>query len=148
MKAILLDLDGTACDVRSIKHHVEGSVKNLDRYHLESVNCPPNAHVLKLVDEFRNDHAILVVTARDFKYYQSTVIWLDQHNIAYNDIFMRSRGDVRPDYEVKSDMLTEIIKKGYSPVHAFDDNPAIIRLWSEHGIETTFIEGYGFDSHE
>ncbi|WP_092501608.1 hypothetical protein [Agrococcus jejuensis] len=42
--AVLFDVDGTLCDVRSIRHHVDGTGRrNFDAFHAESIDCPPHA---------------------------------------------------------------------------------------------------------
>lgn len=57
---------------------------------------------------------------------------------------MRGAKDMRPDYEVKSDIL-KVIQKSWEITHATDDNPKIIKLWQEHNIPTTIIEGWEDD---
>ncbi len=39
--AVLLDFDGVLCDVRKL-----GRIVDLDRWHVESVNCPPHPAVV------------------------------------------------------------------------------------------------------
>jgi hypothetical protein len=45
------------------------------------------------------------------------------------------------EYEVKKDML-DTIRKAYTVIHAWDDNPSIIKLWTEEGIPTTTVPGW------
>ena len=33
---------------------------------------------------------------------------------------------------------------GYDIEEAYDDNPAIIKLWQKHGIKTVYVQGFGF----
>jgi len=49
--------------------------------------------------------------------------------------------DHRKDYLVKSDILRQI-RARFEPIHAWDDNPAIIRLWNEQGIPCTVVPGW------
>ncbi len=46
LTAIIFDMDGTLCDVSAIRHLVKGDERDFDKFHTESVNCPPYAHVL------------------------------------------------------------------------------------------------------
>ena len=55
--------------------------------------------------------------------------------------FMRGNDDNRKDYEVKKDMLNTI-RKNWEVIYAVDDNPSIIKLWTEEGIPTTIVDGW------
>lgn len=139
-------MDGTLCDVRSIRHYVLGKERNYHKFHTESVNCPGN---LDVVEAAQKDHAdgraVLIVTAREDTFSTHTTFWLGFQEVEYDRMYMRKRGDFRPDYEVKKDILDQIRKDGYNVVHAWDDNPNVIRLWQEEGIPVTIVEGFGFD---
>ena len=63
------------------------------------------------------------------------------HGVPSDMLMMRGNEDNRKDYEVKRDMLNTI-RKAYDVVHAWDDNPAIIRLWAEEGIPHTVVPGW------
>lgn len=149
-KAVICDMDGTLVDVSSIRHHVRGGIlpdgsykrKNFDAFHTESATCPPIQETLDLVTWHREAGTkIIIVTARSRRYRVPTVWWLLWNNIETDDLFMRRDGDHRPDYEVKKDLLVEI-RKRWTPIHALDDNPNVIRLWQEEGIPTTVIPGW------
>jgi hypothetical protein len=84
---------------------------------------------------------ILIVTARKHRYRHHTAWWLALHEVPSEELHMRANHDARPDYEVKRDMLADILCD-YQVVHAWDDNPHVLRLWSEHGIPTTTVPGW------
>ncbi len=67
-----------------------------------------------------------------------TSFWLAINNVPSVALFMRQDADNRKDYEVKKDILQHILQK-WDVVHAVDDNPNVIKLWHEYGIETTKI---------
>lgn len=148
--AIIVDMDGTLVDVSSIRYHVrggrnpDGSYKKKDftAFHEESVNCPPILRTVSMVDSLRmQGYKIIIVTARSKKFYPQTAWWLAENEIEHHAIYMRADGDYRPDYEVKKDLLVRI-RNWWEPVHAFDDNPNVVRLWVEEGIPTTVIPGW------
>lgn len=136
-EAVIVDVDGTLCDVRTIRQWVRPPKKNMHRFHTESAGMPPNQQAL---DFCLRHHAagriVLVVTARTYRFEELTRTWLNTHlSIPYLGPFMRGDNDFRPDYEVKSDIyriLTE--DHGYTIVEACDDNPNVIRLWEGLGI--------------
>lgn len=144
--AEIFDLDGTLCNVTSIRHHVLKKHKDFKSFHSESVNCPPNEEVVRAARQAKeNGRAVLVVTARSFDYVFHSMFWLNINDVPYDQIYMRAANDYRPDHEVKKDILDMIKADGYHPVGAWDDRAEIAEVWESAGIPTTIVEGYGFD---
>ena len=143
--AVIFDMDGTLANVSGIRHYVRARPKNFDKFHAESINCPPNEEVVQSARDLVTDHVILVVTARKVKWVYHTLFWLVENGVPYDELLMRDDWDDRPDYEVKRDIL-EHIRSRWTPVLAFDDNPNVIKLWEEHGIPTVHVEGWEYDN--
>ena len=142
--AIIFDMDGTLADVSSIRHHLipVDHRKDFYSFHSESVNVPPNSHVVNAAQvAHMMGHKILIVTARKFLWRHQTAWWLAMHNVPSDMLMMRGNNDQRKDYEVKKDMLMTI-RQAYDVVYAWDDNPNIIRLWKEECIPHTIVEGW------
>lgn len=140
--AVIFDMDGTLVDVQGIRHLLHGPSKDFDAFHRASVDCPPHRHVIDAVHQAQLEgHTILIVTARKHRYRHHTAWWLALHEVPSEELHMRANHDARPDYEVKRDMLADILRD-YQVVHAWDDNPHVLRLWSEHGIPTTTVPGW------
>jgi len=142
-KARIFDVDGTLCDVRTIRHHVMGDNRNFDAFHLESVNCPPHPHVVDAVRQSEAEGvAPLIVTARQFMYRNVTAFWLAMHEIPSEALYMRATGDMRPDHEVKQDILHRILNS-WDVVEAWDDNPSVIEnVWVKNGIPYVLVPGW------
>lgn len=142
-EAVIFDMDGTLCDVTSIRHHVTGAKRNFHAFHTESASCPPHPHVVEAARRMhREGKAVLIVTARKRRYERLTGFWLALHQVPSDGLYMRADEDDRPDYEVKRDILARI-RRRYRPVLAWDDNPAVIQLWQEEGIPYELVPGWG-----
>ena len=147
--AVIFDMDGTLADVSSIRHHLKfydnskrRIIKFFNKFHEESVNVPPHDHVVNAAQiAHMMGNAVLVVTARKHMWRNHTAWWLAMHNVPSDMLMMRGDEDNRPDYEVKKDML-RTIEQAYEVIHAWDDNPSIIKLWTEEGIPTTIVDGW------
>ena len=147
--AVIFDMDGTLADVSSIRHHLtkfdetrRRVIKHFDRFHAESVNVPPHFHVVNAAQVAKMlGHDVVIVTARKHMWRNHTAWWLAMHGVPSDALFMRDNEDNRPDYEVKKDIL-QTIRKSWNPIHAWDDNPNIIRLWTEENIPCTIVEGW------
>ena len=147
--AVIFDMDGTLADVSSIRHHLtkydetkRRVVKHFHRFHAESVSVPPHDHVVSAAQMAHMlGHAVLVVTARKHMWRHHTAWWLAMHDVPSDVLMMRGDEDNRKDYEVKKDML-DTLRKAYDIIHAWDDNPSIIKLWQENNIPTTVVPGW------
>ena len=143
-RAAIFDMDGTLCDVSSLRHHVDRSHpdfsgrRRFDLFHGESHLCPANDEAMALYERYRRDHRIVIVTARSAEWAMHTLVWLEDHGVDHDRLYMRDRGDYRPDVEVKRDMLAEI-RRDYEPVVAVDDSPAVIALWQREGLRTHVV---------
>jgi len=142
-------MDGTLADVSSIRHHLtkydetkRRVVKHFHRFHAESVSVPPHDHVVSAAQMAHMlGHAVLVVTARKHMWRHHTAWWLAMHDVPSDVLMMRGDEDNRKDYEVKKDML-DTLRRAYDIIHAWDDNPSIIKLWQENNIPTTVVPGW------
>ncbi len=142
IKTIIFDMDGTLVDVSSIRHHLQGGRRNFDAFHLDSVNCPPIKWVKNMAWNYHlQGYAIVIVTARSEKYRASTSWWIADNNIPSDALYMRPDKDFRPDYEVKKDTLDQLLLR-YEVIAAYDDNPNIVKLWSEYGILCHVVPGW------
>lgn len=147
--AVIFDMDGTLADVSSIRHHLtqydktkRTVIKHFNRFHAESVVVPPHDHVVNAAQMAKIlGHAVLIVTARKHMWRNHTAWWLAMNNVPSDMLMMRGNDDNRKDYEVKKDML-DTIRKAYNVIHAWDDNPSIIKLWTEEEIPTTVVPGW------
>lgn len=139
--AVIFDMDGTLCDVRSIRHHLEadpatGKKRNFHAFHSASMECPPHPQVATLAREVSAAGArIVITTAREARWSFHTALWLRDREITYDAMLMRDNGDFRPDAEVKRSLIPQLLAR-YSPVAAIDDRDDIIEVWRESGIST------------
>jgi len=141
--AAIFDMDGTLCDVTSVRHHVlDRRRRNYKAFHYGSLFCPPIQWVLDSAHRYhRAGFQILVVTARQEMWRELTSNWLDQVGAPPYALHMRKQGDLRRDKLIKGEIL-DVLLDQYDVKHAFDDNPAIIELWQERVIPYTHVPGW------
>lgn len=146
--AWIFDVDGTLCDVSSVRHHVLERPKNFDAFHSGSLDCPPHQWVVDLARSVQEaGGVVVVVTARRERWWWHTVLWLAENDVPYDVLEMRGDRDDRKDYDVKRDILTRL-RERYDIVHAVDDNPSVIALWQEEGIPTTVVPGWCYEPEQ
>lgn len=147
--AIICDVDGTLCDVRSIRHYVErpeGAQRfraNFGLFHSSSEDSPAFPSVLRLVSELeRAGYSIVVVTAREARWTELTERWLDRHGVRRAELITRRALDYRPDALIKAEICDEIQRR-YSPRLAIDDRDDILAVWASASIATVKIDDEG-----
>jgi hypothetical protein len=141
--AAIFDMDGTLCNVQSVRHHVRASPKDFDAFHEGSANCPPHEYVAESARAANLlGNAVLVVTGRMEGWRDLTVDWLNVHNVPFEALLMRKHGDFREDVVVKREILELEILPNFRIVRAFDDNPAIIKLWRAYDIDVVTVPGW------
>lgn len=142
----IFDVDGTLCDVRTLRHLVTGPRKDFDRFHEESADCPPNTTVverLRVCAAF--GHHIAIVTGRTARWRGLTEDWLQRHSIGYDSYHSRADGDFSSDDVVKAQILGRL-RQRYQVIAAFDDRPRVIRLWHGQGLRVTIAHGWFEDT--
>lgn len=140
--AEIFDMDGTLCDVRSIRHLIDGP-GSFDAFHAASIDCPPHQWVVdKALEAHAAGRAVLIVTARKWKWRNLTAMWLALHEVPSDAMWMRGNNDPRKDFMVKQGILKQI-RQYYNPVHAYDDNPDVISgVWEREHIPYTVVPGW------
>lgn len=145
IEAIIVDVDGTLCDVSGVRHYVVGDPRRRDfhSFHRASELCPAIPSTIAWVNRHAAmNRTVIVVTARNRRYEFITRRWLRKWNVPYDLLFMRGVRDERPDDQVKADILADIRGRGYDVVAAIDDNPTVIALWEREHIPVTKVPGW------
>lgn len=142
-EAVIFDMQGTLCDVSSIRHLVERAKPDFDAFHVATGDCPSFQWV---VDEAKKAHVaqkvVIVMTGMNEKFRGLVVAWLHRHEVPSSLLLMRPNRDFRKDFVVKREMLEEARLRGFSVTHAWDDNPQIVELWKRENIPVTIVPGW------
>ena len=141
--AVIVDVDGTLCDVRDIRHHLSLPKRDFDAFHAASADCLPNQQAIDYVNRAHADgHVVLIFTARQEKWRELTETWLGAHMpVPWLGPAMRPDKVYDADTLIKSRMHAAAAAH-FDIVGAIDDNPKIIELWESLGIPTEVVPGW------
>lgn len=131
MPAIIVDIDGTL----ALKRHrdiYDGS---------RCAEDEPNRDVVMLVSDWAASHEnsgeIIFVSGRSAEWRDETADWICK-NLAMFDVrwslFMRPRGDNRPDDVVKKEIYDAHIRDVYNVLFVLDDRDSVVRMWRDQGL--------------
>ena len=94
--AVIVDMDGTLCDVSPVIH-LQAEPDGFTAFHEGCAQCPPHRAVIDwCIDHHGRGHDILIVTGRDASTRELTQQWLAEHlPVPTAGLHMRPDGDFR-----------------------------------------------------
>lgn len=123
---VICDIDGTLAEKGSRNAYDWGKVYN-DKPILKIVN------LLQLLKE-RLRVGVVLVSGRDEVCKDVTLLWLSKNNIDFDCLFMRPKGDNRPDTVIKREIFDNHIRDKYNVLCVLDDRNKVVKMWRELGL--------------
>lgn len=97
----------------------------------------PNKYLIDILNLFikADVHIRLIfLSGRDEVCRDDTVAWLHEHVGFYDELFMRPKGDNRPDVDIKREIYEREILGKYYVMSVFDDRKQMKKFWFEQGL--------------
>jgi FMN phosphatase YigB (HAD superfamily) len=134
---IIFDLDGTLADCSHRLHFIQSKPKNWKAFFAGMEHDTPIKPTIDILRNLYPQNRIIFCTGRPDTHYNETFSWLHKHVVTwYGDLwlYMRAKGDGRPDYEVKLDLLSTMRADGFDPKVAFEDRDQVVDMWRRNGL--------------
>jgi len=143
-KAIIVDLDGTLCNIDHRKKYIDGSMgkKDWDKFYSLCDNDSLNNWCFEILRAFSSHNVMfrdtsmpsyyfLAVTGRPEKYRTITGDWLVDYcsPVPFETLYMRPDGDFRKDTTIKKEVYYKYIKDSYDVLFAIDDRQQVVDMW-------------------
>ena len=133
--AIVVDLDGTLCDVNHRVHHVRKEKKDWKAFHTGLVDDEINPWCDQLIHAMKaQSYAIILLTGRDEKYRDLTEGWLNKYSVPHDALFMRPHDDFRKDDVIKAEIYEKEILPYYHVLFVVEDRKSVVEMWREKGV--------------
>lgn len=127
--AIIVDLDGTLA-------HMQGRGPfEWDRVGEDSLDESVDYLLTCLGGSFYSSDKVIILSGRNDVCRSETEEWLSQHNILYDALFMRSKGDMRKDSIIKRELFDEHIRDHYQVHFILDDRNQVVEMWRDMGLK-------------
>ena len=139
-KGIIIDLDGTLSDSSHRKHYVErpkGEKKDFDSFYKKCGGDPVHKWCLEILNRFKRDHDIWLVSGRPEAYRGITLTWLGEHGVFkgdYIDLLMRKDGNYEQDYLLKKRIYEKQIAPHSDIIFCVDDRKQVVDMWRSLGL--------------
>ncbi|MEU6315146.1 RNA ligase [Streptomyces sp. NPDC047014] len=97
-----------------------------------------NASVRHALDAFRraDGDVIVLLSGRSEEYRVQTEAWLRRHEVPYDELWMRARGDTRRDDVVKAELFDAHVRHRYAVRVSLDDRDRVVAVWRRMGLPT------------
>lgn len=147
-KGVIIDIDGSLCDVASVLHYIIGKPKHErdhDSFIAGSMSCPPKQDVVEWIGKhYEMGEGLLVLTGREERYRPQSEAYVAMHVPWPIDAFKMT-----PDYDpssgvdAKEALYYELVDEGWEIVGAVEDRPDVVELWEKLGIpEIKLVPGW------
>lgn len=126
LKAVLVDIDGTLAHNNGHRSFYEWDKVGGD---------DPVEVIIKLTDLlWRAGYIIVVMSGRDGSCEDETMLWLNNHNVPWDRLYMRAPGDQRKDSIVKMELFDRHIRDNYDVEFVLDDRNQVVEAWRSIGL--------------
>lgn len=134
-KAIIVDLDGTLCDITHRRHYVLEKPKNWKAFFAGIRGDKVTKAVEDIIKSYYTlGDKVILVSGRPETYRDVTENWLKKHGIPYHWLLMRGFNDKRDDTEVKEEIYDRYIAPYFTVLFSVDDRKRVCRMWYRKGI--------------
>lgn len=107
---VICDLDGTiALDEKRARHLHPIETRNWQAYFAECDTDVPNIPVIELLRILSTELEIYIMSGRCMSVHKKTCRWLDQYDVPYNFLKMRTEGDRTDDHVLKLGWAKELM---------------------------------------
>lgn len=134
-ETIFAPLENNPNNQRTVVFDIDGTLARMvgrSPYDLARVSEDvPNANIVAMTHLFHEKgYKVVIFSGRDSRCKPETVKWLQDHNVYYDDLRMRTAKDQRNDSIVKYEMVRELVKDHYIET-VFDDRDRVVSMWRQ-----------------
>jgi FMN phosphatase YigB (HAD superfamily) len=133
----IFDIDGTLADLSHRLHFITGEKKDWTGFFADCESDAPIPEVIQVARSLGhyNKHKIVMITGRSDEIRDKTIIWLLDHNVPCDGLYMRKKGDHREDCVVKAELLDELVASGCPPIAGvFEDRQQVVGMYRARGL--------------
>lgn len=126
--AVMCDIDGTLAMTGDRNPY------DFSRCGLDTLNTP----VRDALESFRraDGDTVVLLSGRGEEHREPTEAWLREHEVPYDELWMRAAGDTRRDDIVKAELFNAHVRDRYAVRVSLDDRDRVVAIWRRMGLAT------------
>lgn len=139
-KALIIDIDGTLANVDHRLHFIRGKEreekgKDWHGFHSACDKDEPHYWCVELIELYKKaSFGIVLLTGRGEEYREVTLKWLKEHDISFDELFMRPKSARVEDSEVKKEIYQQEIEPHYDVRFVVEDRSSVVAMWRDVGL--------------
>ncbi|MFT7606980.1 MAG: hypothetical protein ACI9MX_000025 [Candidatus Aldehydirespiratoraceae bacterium] len=141
----IFDMDGVLSDATHRQEFLRASPPDWisfgDLAHLDE----PVAFGQREVERYRQDHCVVLVTARPIERREGSLEWLARYGFSIDLAIFRPSGDERPSHELKGEELERIRTLGGDVKVAHEDELQNLVMYGRAGIPAVYVHSGYYD---
>tara|TARA_B100001971_G_scaffold213155_1_gene245568 strand:- start:154741 stop:155181 length:441 start_codon:yes stop_codon:yes gene_type:complete len=132
-ECIIIDIDGTLANIDHRRGYLDDG-NDWKRFNSSMENDSLNIWCKAIVDKFKNEYQIILLTGREEIHKDVTLKWLKDHDVHFDSIYFRTEKDYRDDAIVKKELFERHIHGKHSPLFVVDDRKKVVSMWRDLGL--------------
>lgn len=133
-RCVIMDIDGCLANGEHRIHLLPANGGSWETFLAAAADDTTHPEIVLLNNLLCEALPVFIVTGRGQEQEAMTVDWLARHAISYDKLYMRPRGDRRPDTTIKQEILGEVRAAGFEPLFAIEDRATVTAMWRENGV--------------
>jgi len=130
--AIIIDIDGTLADNLERRTQLKNN-NNWEEFNSSVSKDRLNEWCREVINKFKGNYKIILVTGRREICKSDTLMWLNNFQVHYDEIFFRGADDFRQDDIVKEEIFITRIQDRYNILFVIDDRLSVVKMWRRIG---------------
>lgn len=128
LPAIIIDLDGTLANIDERRNRLL-LTNDWEDFRAGIINDKLNVWCSEIIEKFKADYKIVLLTGRDTSCQSATEHWLKVNNIYWDEIYYRQSGDYRKDAVIKKEIYSQYLEVKYEVLFVVDDRQSVVDMW-------------------
>jgi phosphoserine phosphatase len=135
-KVIVFDIDGTLANIEHRRGFVASKPKNFKAFNAAIPQDTPHEEIVFLAQTFYAlGNQVILCSGRGEEEREVTVKQMEDFNVKFDKLFMRSAKDYRKDSIVKVELLAQIREEFGTPYLWFDDRQQVVDAIRAEGVK-------------
>ena len=134
--AVIVDIDGVLADTSARQHLLDrpGGGRDWDAFFAAAGDDLPFSEVPAMVRDLPADTTVVLVSGRPDWLADLTVDWLTRHDVRWDLLAVRRRGDRTAANRFKRAVLAGVRAVGFTVTTAFDDDSRVTAMYAAEGV--------------
>lgn len=141
--AVVFDIDGVLCNADERQHFLSDGRRDWKSFFAACGGDTLIEETSRLIPLISADVAVVLLTGRPLEVQQTTIEWFDRHDLRWDLLIMRDRGDYTASLTFKQQTVRKLKTMGFDLQLAFEDDVRNQEMFQNEGVPCMYVHsGY------